>query len=97
MREGRDRGRRGQCRPPKLKLAPQNYFPGAGAGNQHMIHRREAGHTSDNEETRTLHKQMTINYQIGRQRQGEVGLYPGALKMGVQKLRSINLGGPSTL
>jgi len=28
-------GGRGQCRPPKLKLAPQNYFPGAGAADLH--------------------------------------------------------------
>jgi len=34
-------GREGQGRPPKLKLGPQNYFPGAGAGAIQLILRME--------------------------------------------------------
>jgi len=34
-REGRDgEGRERAGSPPELKLSPQNYFPGAGAGNR---------------------------------------------------------------
>ena len=39
-REGRDRGGRGQCCPPQTK-APQNYFPGAGAGLQQLQSSKE--------------------------------------------------------
>ena len=30
-------GGRGQCRPPKLKLGPQNYFPGADAAYLYRV------------------------------------------------------------